>query len=71
MRNIRASDSRAKKVACSELPFVIQTLTTYQRFENEIKMWAELKNIHILPFYGIVTDLGQHIHMVIELHVCG
>lgn len=29
-------------------------------------MWAELKNIHILPFYGIVTDLGQHIHMVIN-----
>jgi len=23
-----------------------------------------LKNEHILPFYGIVTDLGQHIHMV-------
>lgn len=43
----------------------------YQRFENEIKMWAELKNIHILPFYGIVTDLGQHIHMVIEIHFCG
>ncbi|KAF8964090.1 TKL/TKL-ccin protein kinase [Flammula alnicola] len=35
-----------------------------KRFENEIKMWAELKNDHILPFYGIVTDLGQHIHMV-------
>ncbi|KAF8197415.1 TKL/TKL-ccin protein kinase [Pholiota molesta] len=35
-----------------------------KRFENEIKMWAELKHAHILPFYGIVTDLGQHIHMV-------
>ncbi|KAF8163093.1 TKL/TKL-ccin protein kinase [Crassisporium funariophilum] len=47
LRNIRASDPRAKK-----------------RFENEIKLWADLKNDQILPFYGIVTDLGQHIHMV-------
>uniref|UniRef100_A0A8H7Y2H7 Protein kinase domain-containing protein n=1 Tax=Psilocybe cubensis TaxID=181762 RepID=A0A8H7Y2H7_PSICU len=35
-----------------------------KRFENEINMWAGLKNDHILPFYGIVTDMGQHIHMV-------
>ncbi|KDR81397.1 hypothetical protein GALMADRAFT_89278 [Galerina marginata CBS 339.88] len=35
-----------------------------KRFENEINMWADLKNDHILPFYGIITDLGQHIHMV-------
>jgi len=35
-----------------------------KRFENEIKMWSELKNDHILAFYGIVTDQGQHIHMV-------
>ncbi|KAF9496038.1 kinase-like protein [Pleurotus eryngii] len=35
-----------------------------QRFEREINLWAELKHGHILPFYGIVTDLGNHIHMV-------
>lgn len=35
-----------------------------QRFENEINMWAVLKHKNILTFYGIVTDLGQHIHMV-------
>jgi serine/threonine protein kinase len=35
-----------------------------KRFENEINLWSDLKNEHILPFYGIVTDLGQHIHMV-------
>lgn len=35
-----------------------------QRFENEISMWAQLKHENILAFYGIVTDLGQHIHMV-------
>ena len=27
-------------------------------------MWAKLKHDHILAFYGVVTDLGQHIHMV-------
>ncbi|KAF9479740.1 kinase-like protein [Pholiota conissans] len=35
-----------------------------KRFENEVKTWAELKHPHILPFYGIVTNLGQHMHMV-------
>ncbi|KAF5386909.1 hypothetical protein D9615_001738 [Tricholomella constricta] len=35
-----------------------------KRFEHEINVWAELDNDHILPFYGIVTDQGQHIQMV-------
>ncbi|KAF9459539.1 TKL/TKL-ccin protein kinase [Collybia nuda] len=35
-----------------------------KRFEHEIHVWADLKNDHILPFYGIVTDQGQHIQMV-------
>jgi hypothetical protein len=42
----------------------IQSLFFGQRFENEINLWSDLKNEHILPFYGIVTNLGQHIHMV-------
>ncbi|KAF9532397.1 kinase-like domain-containing protein [Crepidotus variabilis] len=35
-----------------------------QRFENEINTWSSLKHDNILAFYGIVTDLGQHVHMV-------
>ncbi|TFK42824.1 TKL/TKL-ccin protein kinase [Crucibulum laeve] len=35
-----------------------------KRFEHEITVWSNLKNDHILPFYGIVTDQGQHIHTV-------
>ncbi|KAL0947261.1 hypothetical protein HGRIS_013382 [Hohenbuehelia grisea] len=35
-----------------------------QRFEHEIQVWSDLRSDHILPFYGIVTDLNQHIHMV-------
>ncbi|KAF9001995.1 kinase-like domain-containing protein [Cyathus striatus] len=35
-----------------------------KRFKHEIEVWAELLHDHILPFYGVVTDLGQHIHMV-------
>jgi len=36
-----------------------------KRFEHEVTVWANLRNDHILPFYGIVTDQGQHIHMVL------
>jgi hypothetical protein len=35
-----------------------------QRLEHEITVWANLQHNHILPFYGIVTDQGQHILMV-------
>ncbi|KAG5649763.1 hypothetical protein H0H81_002117 [Sphagnurus paluster] len=35
-----------------------------KRFEDEVKVWARLENDHILPFYGILTDQGQHIQMV-------
>jgi hypothetical protein len=35
-----------------------------KRFENEMNLWADLKNKHIVPFHGIVTDLGWQIHMV-------
>ena len=35
-----------------------------QRLEHEINIWANLRHINILPFYGIVTDEGQHILMV-------
>ncbi|RXW13028.1 hypothetical protein EST38_g12827 [Candolleomyces aberdarensis] len=35
-----------------------------QRFEHEIQMWSMLRNEHILPFYGIVTNLGRRVHMV-------
>ncbi|KAF4615074.1 hypothetical protein D9613_002860 [Agrocybe pediades] len=34
------------------------------RFEKEVRIWSELQNDHIPPFYGIVTDLGWHIYMV-------
>ncbi|TEB36054.1 kinase-like protein [Coprinellus micaceus] len=34
------------------------------RFVREVTMWAELSHEHILPFFGIVTGIGKHIHMV-------
>ncbi|TFK25012.1 TKL/TKL-ccin protein kinase [Coprinopsis marcescibilis] len=34
------------------------------RFEREVKTWSSLRHDHILPFYGLVTNLGKHIHMV-------
>ncbi|KII88869.1 hypothetical protein PLICRDRAFT_175127 [Plicaturopsis crispa FD-325 SS-3] len=35
-----------------------------KRFQHEMRVWANLNDPHILPFYGIATDLGVHIHMV-------
>ncbi|KAF8226216.1 TKL/TKL-ccin protein kinase [Tricholoma matsutake] len=35
-----------------------------KRVEHEITVWANLQHDHILPFYGVVTDQGQHIFMV-------
>ncbi|KZT06149.1 kinase-like protein [Laetiporus sulphureus 93-53] len=32
------------------------------RFEEEARKWAKLKNPNVLPFFGIVTDLGPIIH---------
>jgi hypothetical protein len=44
------------------LGHVIADLTA-QRFEHEINVWASLKHDHTLPFLGLVTDLGQQIHI--------
>lgn len=41
-----------------------------QRIEHEITVWANLQHDHILPFYGIVTNQGQHILMVSLGPVC-
>ncbi|RDB21515.1 Serine/threonine-protein kinase STY46 [Hypsizygus marmoreus] len=55
----------AKKVALKALRNIKASDPKAQkRFEHEINVWADLKNDHILPFYGIVTDQGQHIQMV-------
>ncbi|KZT02532.1 kinase-like protein [Laetiporus sulphureus 93-53] len=44
----------------------VQDITVSQgavaRFEEEARKWAKLKHPNVLPFYGIVTDLGPIIH---------
>lgn len=32
-----------------------------------MEIWANLSHEHILAFYGVVTDVGLNIHMVIQL----
>ncbi|KZT06170.1 kinase-like protein [Laetiporus sulphureus 93-53] len=45
----------------------VQDITVSQeaiaRYEEEARKWAKLKDPNVLPFYGIVTDLGPIIHM--------
>ncbi|KIJ99573.1 hypothetical protein K443DRAFT_163937 [Laccaria amethystina LaAM-08-1] len=54
-----------EKVALKALRTIkASDIKAQKRFEDEISLWANLKNNHILPFYGVVTDLGQHMHMV-------
>ncbi|KAJ3504259.1 hypothetical protein NMY22_g17981 [Coprinellus aureogranulatus] len=35
-----------------------------ERFRREVEIWSRLKHDHILQLYGIVTNVGKHIHMV-------
>ncbi len=67
IRNARSSDRAAKKVSFWNSFDAEKNEYGTQRFENEINMWANLRHDHILPFYGIVTDLDQHIHLVRDI----
>jgi len=53
-----------EKVALKALRGIKSSEKMRQRFEREMEFWAQLNHPNILPFYGIVTDIGQHIHMV-------
>ncbi|KAF9778755.1 kinase-like domain-containing protein [Thelephora terrestris] len=35
-----------------------------KRLEAELPRWAELRHPHVLPLYGMVTDIGAHLFMV-------
>ncbi|KAH8108187.1 kinase-like domain-containing protein [Cristinia sonorae] len=35
-----------------------------KRFEREINVWSKLSHPHVLPFLGIVTNIGHFTHMV-------
>jgi len=37
---------------------------TREKLEHELPRWAELRHLNILPFYGIVTDMGARLYMV-------
>ncbi|CAL1703915.1 unnamed protein product [Somion occarium] len=53
------------KVALKALRGVRATATKAgRRFERELKVWSKLSNPHILSFLGLVTDIGNFLHMV-------
>ncbi|KAI0933772.1 hypothetical protein AcV5_005833 [Taiwanofungus camphoratus] len=52
------------KVALKALRGFTVSEKARNRFTREIKVWARLNHPHILPFYGIVTNLGPQLHTV-------
>ncbi|EIN07639.1 kinase-like protein [Punctularia strigosozonata HHB-11173 SS5] len=53
-----------EKVALKALRMVRADDKAKRRFQREIEVWSRLKHRNIQPFYGLVTELGQHIHIV-------
>lgn len=53
-----------KKVALKVLHGIEPSDRAKARFVNEIRIWAGLRNRHIQPLYGIVTDMSQFLHTV-------
>ncbi|KAF9526298.1 hypothetical protein CPB83DRAFT_837516 [Crepidotus variabilis] len=54
-------------VALKALKYVKETNTgaRRERLEKEILVWTKLNHEHVLPFYGIVTDLTSQTHLVL------
>ncbi|KAF9651706.1 kinase-like protein [Thelephora ganbajun] len=53
-----------KKVALKALRTLKSPERARKRLEQELPSWTELHHQNILPFYGIVTDLGPRPYMV-------
>ncbi|KZS99320.1 kinase-like protein [Sistotremastrum niveocremeum HHB9708] len=53
-----------KKVALKGLRGVAVSPNAQKRFEREIVVWSKLDHPNILPLFGIVTNMGPHIHLV-------
>jgi len=51
-------------VALKALKILKSPESARKRLEYELPSWAELLHQNILPFYGIVTDLGPRLYMV-------
>ena len=65
MRGISASANKAKLVGSLLYTlFTPLTLNRDQAFERELSVWANLNHPRILPFLGIVTDIGPFISLV-------
>lgn len=53
-----------EKVALRTLRMTKSVEKARNKLERELPTWAELRHGNVLPFYGIVTDIGTRLYMV-------
>ena len=64
LRNIKTSNLKAQRVRSLWLFHPDNFTICSKRFDRELKVWKDLKHPNILPFYGVVTNIGGRIHTV-------
>ena len=64
LREVRTNAKKAVKVRSHKNSIRYYFNRMVQRFEKEVEVWSSLEHPNILPFIGIVTDIGNFLQIV-------